>query len=151
MLTDKQNEAFNCMKSGKNVFLTGPGGSGKSYLIKYFIDWYKEENHGSDDIFITSTTGLSSILINGITINRFSGIGTGNRDIDTLYKKIIKMNNIKKRWINTKVLIIDEISMMNGDVFDKLEILAKKIRKIDEPFGGIQIILSGDFLQLPPI
>jgi ATP-dependent DNA helicase PIF1 len=151
MLTDKQNEAFNCMKSGKNVFLTGPGGSGKSYLIKYFIDWYKEENHGSDDIFITSTTGLSSILINGITINRFSGIGTGNRDIDTLYKKIIKMNNIKKRWINIKVLIIDEISMMNGDVFDKLEILAKKIRKIDEPFGGIQIILSGDFLQLPPI
>jgi ATP-dependent DNA helicase PIF1 len=151
MLTDKQREAFNCMKLGKNVFLTGPGGSGKYYLIKYFIDWYKEENHESDDIFITSTTGLSSILINGITINRFSGIGTGNKDIETLYKKIIKMKNIKKRWINTKVLIIDEISMMNGDVFDKLEILAKKIRKIDEPFGGIQLILSGDFLQLPPI
>jgi ATP-dependent DNA helicase PIF1 len=152
MLTEKQQNAFNTMKSGKNVFLTGPGGSGKSFLIKYFIDWYKSEKEEDDSkIFITSTTGLSSILIDGITINRYSGIGIGDKDIETLYKKIIKMKNLKKRWCNTSVLIIDEISMMDADIFDKLEILAKRIRKNEDPFGGIQIILSGDFLQLPPV
>ena len=152
MLTEKQQNAFNYMKSGKNVFLTGPGGSGKSFLIKYFIDWYKSEKETEDSkIFITSTTGLSSILIDGITINRYSGIGIGDKDVETLYKKIIKMKNLKKRWCNTSVLIIDEISMMDADIFDKLEILAKKIRKNEDPFGGIQIILSGDFLQLPPV
>ena len=152
MLTEKQQNAFNYMKSGKNVFLTGPGGSGKSFLIKYFIDWYKSEKETENSkIFITSTTGLSSILIDGITINRFSGIGIGDKDVETLYKKIIKMKNLKKRWCNTSVLIIDEISMMDADIFDKLEILAKKIRKNEDPFGGIQIILSGDFLQLPPV
>jgi len=152
MLTEKQKNAFNTMKSGKNVFLTGPGGSGKSFLIKYFIDWYRSEKEEDDSkIFITSTTGLSSILIDGITINRYSGIGIGDKDIETLYKKIIKMKNLKKRWCNTSVLIIDEISMMDADIFDKLEILAKRIRKNEEPFGGIQIILSGDFLQLPPV
>jgi ATP-dependent DNA helicase PIF1 len=61
------------------------------------------------------------------------------------------MKNLKKRWCNTSVLIIDEISMMDSDIFDKLEILAKKIRKNEDSFGGIQIILSGDFLQLPPV
>jgi len=151
MLTEKQQNAFNTMKSGKNVFLTGPGGSGKSFLIKYFIDWYRLEKEDDSKIFITSTTGLSSILIDGITINRYSGIGIGDKDIETLYKKIIKMKNLKKRWCNTSVLIIDEISMMDADIFDKLEILAKRIRKNEEPFGGIQIILSGDFLQLPPV
>ena len=152
MLTEKQQDAFEYMKSGKNVFLTGPGGSGKSFLIKYFINWYKSEMETEDSkIYITSTTGLSSILIDGITINRYSGIGIGDKDIETLYKKIIKMKNLKKRWCNTSVLIIDEISMMDPDIFDKLEILAKKIRKDENSFGGIQIILSGDFLQLPPV
>jgi len=151
-LTKKQEESLEYMKKGKNVFLTGPGGSGKSFILKYFIDWYKNQNvENESKIFITSTTGLSSLLIDGMTIHRYSGIGTGDKDVDTLYKKIIKMKNIKKRWCITDILIIDEISMMDGDLFDKLEILARKIRKIDEPFGGIQLIISGDFLQLPPI
>lgn len=147
MLTDKQQSAFEFMKSGKNVFLTGPGGSGKSYLLKIFINWFSNK----DKIFVTSTTGLSSILIDGMTIHRYSGIGTGDKDVETLYKKIIKMKNLKTRWLNTEVLIIDEISMLDPDIFDKLEILARKIRKNEKPFGGIQIILSGDFLQLPPV
>jgi len=152
MLSEKQQNAFDYMKSGKNVFITGPGGSGKSFLIKYFIDWYKSEKENDESkIFITSTTGLSSLLIDGMTINRYSGIGTGTKDIETLYKKIIKMGKLKKRWCNTSVLIIDEISMMDADIFDKLEILAKRIRKNEDRFGGIQIILSGDFLQLPPV
>lgn len=153
-LTEKQNNAYISMKNGNNVFLTGPAGCGKSFLLKYFIEYYKNENENekkNGEIYITSTTGLSSLLIDGMTINRFSGIGTGEKDIETIIKKILKMKSIKNRWMNTSVLIIDEVSMMNPEIFDKLEIIARKIRKIEEPFGGIQIILSGDFLQLPPV
>lgn len=151
-LTDKQKSAFDSMKNGKNVFLTGPAGCGKSFLLTYFIDWYKNEKEDDDHkIFITSTTGLSSLLVNGMTINRFSGIGIGDKEVDYYINKIIKMKSLKMRWFKTSILIIDEISMMNPDIFDKLEICARKIRKNEKPFGGIQIILSGDFLQLPPV
>jgi ATP-dependent DNA helicase PIF1 len=161
-LTDKQELALNYMKNGKNVFLTGPAGTGKSFLLKIFIDWYKlhnildEESYDIDNeshksIYTTSTTGLSALLINGITIHRFAGIGIGDKDVETYYTKLIKNKNIRKRWQNTRVLIIDEISMMDSDLFDKLEELARKIRRNEEPFGNIQLILCGDFFQLPPI
>lgn len=151
-LTTKQIEAFREMQNGKNVFLTGPGGSGKSYLLSYFINWYKNKmENDRSKIFVTSTTGLSSLLIDGMTINRYSGIGIGDKDVIEYYNKIYKMRSLKQRWLTTGVLIIDEISMMDPDIFDKLETLARKIRKNDMPFGGIQIILSGDFLQLPPV
>jgi ATP-dependent DNA helicase PIF1 len=151
-LTEKQSYAFNSLKNGHNVFLTGPAGSGKTYLLKIFIEWFiKYRENDNEKIYITSTTGLSALLIDGMTINRYSGIGTGDKSVEDYFKKIMKMTHIKKRWLSTKVLIIDEISMMNPDTFDKLEILAQKIRKNSSPFGGIQLILSGDFLQLPPI
>lgn len=151
-LTEKQQIALDSMKNGKNIFLTGPAGTGKSFLLKYFISWYQlNKEIDSEKIFITSTTGLSSIIIDGMTINRYSGIGIGNKDVETYYKNIFKNKSLKNRWLNTKILIIDEISMMDPEIFDKLEILARKIRKSNKPFGGIQIILSGDFLQLPPV
>lgn len=151
-LTDKQSYAFDSLKNGHNVFLTGPAGSGKTYLLKIFIEWFiNYRQNDNEKIYITSTTGLSALLIDGMTINRYSGIGTGDKSVEDYFKKIMKMTHIKKRWLSTKVLIIDEISMMNPDTFDKLEILAQKIRKNNAPFGGIQVILSGDFLQLPPI
>jgi ATP-dependent DNA helicase PIF1 len=151
-LNDKQTLAFNFMKDCKNIFISGPAGCGKSFIVKYFIDYYKSERETDNSkIYITSTTGLSSLIIDGITINRYSGIGTGEKDVEEYYKKIKKIHVVRKRWLNTGVLIIDEISMMNPDIFDKLELLARKIRNNDIPFGGIQIILCGDFLQLPPI
>jgi len=151
-LTLKQQCALVSLKSGRSVFLTGPGGSGKSFLLKHFIEWYKNECENENlKIYVTSTTGLSSTLIDGMTLHRYAGIGLGEGEIDEMLKKINKMPHIKKRWKNTGVLIIDEISMLNGELFDKLEILAKRIRKNNMPFGGIQLILSGDFLQLPPI
>jgi ATP-dependent DNA helicase PIF1 len=81
-LTKKQNEAFEFMKKGKSVFLTGPGGTGKSYLLKHFIKWFKENKEDNNNlIFVTSTTGLSAILIDGMTIHRYSGIGIGKLEV----------------------------------------------------------------------
>lgn len=151
-LNSKQKDAFQNMKYGKNIFLTGPGGSGKSFLLKYFIEYYKNEIETEDSLlYVTSTTGLSASLIDGITINHYASIGLGDKDVDYYYKKIIKMKSLRNRWIKTKILIIDEISMMDPELFDKLEFLARKIRKNKNIFGGIQVILSGDFLQLPPV
>jgi len=150
--TEKQNKALEYLKDGKNIFLTGPGGSGKSFIIKYYVNWFNlhKENEYSK-IHITSTTGLSSILIDGITIHRYASIGIGNKDVDFYYNKIIKNRISKNRWLNTNTLIIDEISMLDPELFDKLDLLARKIRKNNNPFGGIQMVLSGDFLQLPPV
>ena len=151
-LTRKQQEALEYMKHGHNVFLTGQAGTGKSYLLKIFIEWYHYNNDADKNkIYVTSTTGLSSLLIDGITINRYAGIGIGDKDVEHYFKKISKIPHMRKRWNETKVLVIDEISMMCPELFDLLNILAKKIRKESLPFGGIQLILSGDFLQLPPI
>ena len=150
-LTPLQEEALKYMKTGNNVFLTGQAGTGKTYLLKIFIEWFNT-NNDEKELVITSTTGLSALLINGMTINRFAGIGLADKDLEYYYKKILKNGNIKKRWNKTQVLIIDEISMMNPDTFDLLNNLAKKIRgNGSEPFGGIQLILSGDFCQLPPV
>ena len=98
-LNDKQEEAYNAMNNGLNVFISGPGGSGKSHVINLFVKNYKEEKEGSNNkLYVTSSTGLSSLLINGITINQYSGIGTGEKDVDYY------VNNIKKK---KKILILN--------------------------------------------
>ena len=103
------------------------------------------------NIAVTSTTGTSALLINGTTIHSFLGIGLGKASVDILYLNIIKKPYIAKRWRDLNVLIIDEISMLDPELFDKLEQLARSIRKNNLHFGGIQLILSGDFLQLPNV
>jgi len=147
-----QKNAFESMINGENVFITGPGGSGKSHVINYFVDYFKNNLETKDEkIYVTSSTGLSSLLINGITINQYAGIGVFDKENDYYVKRINRNKAIKERWLKTKTLIIDEISMISADFFEKLDLLAQKIRKNKSPFGGIQIILSGDFLQLPPV
>lgn len=151
-LNDKQNEAFKAMIDKKNIFITGPGGSGKSHVINSFVNYYKENIENEENkLYVTSSTGLSSLLINGITIHQYSGIGTGEKNIEYYVKSIQKKKIVRERWKNTSVLIIDEISMINSNLFQKLDIIAQRLRKNKNPFGGIQIICSGDFLQLPPV
>jgi ATP-dependent DNA helicase PIF1 len=144
-LNEKQQKAYDSMIRGKNIFLTGSGGVGKSFLIKSFVKKY----HLIKKIAVTSTTGISAINIGGTTLHSYCGIGLGNDTLQYLYQKLSHSFKYLNRWKRLEVLIIDECSMLKPELFDKLEKLGKLLRGNSLPFGGIQIILSGDFLQLP--
>lgn len=144
-LTVSQKKALECILSGKNVFITGQGGCGKTHLINYFVKHYKT----GKNIAVTSTTGTSALHIHGTTLHSWGGIGLGKGSVSSIVTKIKKKSYLKDRWLNVKILIIDEISMLSPELFDKLEKIAKMVRKSTKPFGGIQLVLTGDFCQLP--
>lgn len=143
-----QDEVFDILAMGQNVFLTGAAGSGKTFLINRFIKHCHEHGIG---IAITASTGIAATHIGGMTIHSWSGLGIrevlSDEDIDT----IISREYIAKRFAKTSVLVIDEISMMSGGFLSNLDRLLKSARVSMDPFGGIQIILVWDFFQLPPV
>ena len=102
-------------------------------------------------IAITAMTGIASFIIGGTTLHSWAGIGLGDKDAEHLANKIKLNFHAKLKWWKTKVLVIDEVSMLTAELFEKLEKIARLVRGSNKPFGGIQIILSGDFCQLPPI
>jgi len=145
-LTVDQSKIMDHIVLGENLFITGGAGVGKTHVIHSLIDSLQHKNIG-----ITSTTGISAILIKGATLHSFLGIGLGVNSTEVLHGSIMKRKQIRDRWQKLEILVIDEISMLTAALFDKLEELARLIRDSVLPFGGIQLILSGDFCQLPPI
>lgn len=157
-LSSDQKRVLKLINEGKNVFFTGAAGTGKSLLLKHIVSDLRQRYEHPDDtesdsvVFITSTTGVSAFNINGITLHSYAGIGLGKESKQKLLRKIMRKQESMKRWLNTQVLIIDEISMLTKELFEKLDYIARKIRQQDnKPFGGIQLIFCGDFFQLPPI
>lgn len=152
-LSDEQKKVLALVRDqNQSVFFTGSAGTGKSVLMRAIIDDLKKKYHReADRVAVTASTGLAACNINGMTLHSFSGIGLGKEDAVDLVKKIQKNAKAKTRWLRTKVLIIDEISMVDGELFDKLEEIARRIRKNGRPFGGIQLVITGDFFQLPPV
>lgn len=144
---DKQKYAYELMARGDNVFLTGSAGTGKSFVIKTFVNLYK--NHKK--ISLTSTTGTSALIIGGTTMHSYLGIGLGTGSVEAISSLIFQRSYLYKRWNELEILVVDEVSMLSPELFDKLDEVAKKVRHCDAPFGGIQLILSGDFCQLPCI
>ena len=152
-LSDEQRQVLELVaERNKSVFFTGSAGTGKSVLlretIKVLRDKYKRE---PDRVAVTASTGLAACNVGGVTLHSFAGIGLGKEAVPELVKKIKRNAKGKQRWLRTKVLIIDEISMVDGDLFDKLEAIARAIRNNGRPFGGIQLVITGDFFQLPPV
>jgi ATP-dependent exoDNAse (exonuclease V) alpha subunit len=143
-----QEEAFKILKMGNNVYLTGPAGSGKTFLLNKFINYLKKNNKG---VGVTASTGIAATHIGGITIHSWSGLGIKSDLSKEDMKKLLKRRYIKKRFENTGVLIIDEISMFNSFQFDLLNKICQTFKNNLKPFGGMQIVCSGDFFQLPPI
>lgn len=154
VLTHGQKKALEYILSGRNVFLTGPGGTGKTQLIKQFMTNCKnkiQKHPHTSEVGVTSMTGVSAILIGGCTLHSYTGIGLGNAPINILIQRIKKNPKARDRWRNTRTLIIDEVSMLDPELFDNLNTIAKAVRGNTRPFGGIQLILVGDMLQLPVV
>lgn len=152
-LSDEQRKVLDLVaESKKSVFFTGSAGTGKSVLLREVIrilrDKYRRE---IDRVAVTASTGLAACNVGGVTLHSFAGIGLGKEAVPELVKKIKRNQKAKLRWMRTKVLIVDEISMVDGDLFDKLEGIARTIRNNGRPFGGIQLVITGDFFQLPPV
>lgn len=145
----KQLSAMNAVMKGENILITGAAGTGKTALLKEAVSRLHKK-HGNDVVFVTAMTGIASLPINGSTLHWFAGVELGNGTVNQLIAKIYKNPRRLDRWNAAKVIIIDEISMLQKQLFDKLEEIARRMKKCTKPFGGIQIIASGDFYQLPP-
>jgi len=143
-----QQEALQIMKLGNSVYLTGAAGSGKTYVLNQYIDYLRRNKVSMG---ITASTGIAATHINGMTIHSWSGIGIkdslAGSDIDALLDK----PHLRMRFLSTKVLIIDEISMIHAYRLDMIDKVCKAFKYNDKPFGGLQIIMCGDFFQLPPV
>lgn len=131
-----------------NTLHIGCAGSGKSFVLNYIIQEL-QGIHSENTVAITAPTGIAAINIGGQTIHNFAGIGLGRGDF--LLEKAVTTPSSFDRWNRTQVLIIDEISMLDQKLFELLDEIGKAVKRNDLPFGGIQLIAVGDFLQLPPV
>ncbi|CAG4952282.1 unnamed protein product [Colias eurytheme] len=145
-LNPEQKRVLEACLGGKNIFFTGSAGTGKSYLLKRIVAALPP-----DVTMPTASTGVAACHIGGTTLHAFAGIGDGSGTVEKLCEKALKLPLVAQKWRKCKHLIIDEISMVDGAYFEKLEAVARHVRRNDKPFGGIQLILCGDFLQLPPV
>ncbi len=144
-----QKEALDILKLGRNVFLTGAAGSGKTHTLRAYIDYLRENDV---EVAITASTGIAATHLGGVTIHSWSGLGIRDRLTEYDIEQLEEKKNLWRRYQQTKVLIIDEISMLHHFRFDMLDRLARAFkREPDLPFGGMQIVLCGDFFQLPPV
>lgn len=145
----RQSNIITRFMNGDNVFISGPAGTGKSHIIGII-------NHicniSNITCHTTALTGCAALLLNNAkTIHSWSGIVINNLDVEYNVNKIRKNKGKYNNWMNVNTLIIDEVSMMSDKFFTLLDGIGRFLRKVDKPFGGIQLILSGDFYQLPPI
>jgi len=143
-----QEEALNVMKMGYNVFLTGPPGSGKTFLLNKYIDYLKENNKS---VAVTASTGIAATHMNGTTLHSWSGLGIKETLTKNDIKKLMKKPYLRKHYKNTKVLIIDEVSMLTAAQFDAVDSASRQFKASFQAFGGMQVVCSGDLFQLPPI
>ena len=147
-LNDEQQSVIEEVQNGKNIFLTGLAGSGKSFCVKTIIsDAQKAGLH----IGITGMTGSAAILIGGVTIHSFMGIGLAKDTPENLVIKIKKNKVVYQKLKAIDLLIIDEVSMLSNNLLEKINSIFKIIKRSDGPFGGVQIVLVGDFFQLKSI
>ncbi|GAB7345581.1 hypothetical protein MBLNU457_3884t2 [Dothideomycetes sp. NU457] len=152
-LSEEQQHILDLVvESKRSVFFTGSAGTGKSVLLREIISTLRKKHvREPDRVAVTASTGLAACNIGGVTLHSFAGIGLGKEDVPELVKKIRRNQKAKQRWQRTKILIVDEVSMVDGDLFDKLEAIARQLRNNGRPFGGIQLVITGDFFQLPPV
>ncbi|XP_047105018.1 ATP-dependent DNA helicase PIF1-like [Schistocerca piceifrons] len=144
-LTDEQKQVLEAALKGQNIFFTGSAGTGKSYLLQRILGALPP-----DVTVATASTGVAACQIGGVTLHSFAGIGSGQASKERCIE-LATRPQVQQMWRKCRHLIIDEISMVEGEFFEKLDYVARIVRNNERPFGGIQLILCGDFLQLPPV
>ena len=149
-LSKEQLYAFDKFTKGENLFITGPGGTGKTKLIHHFVKYLKLTRTPYQ---VCAMTGCASLLLkcNARTLHSWSGIKLGKGPIETIISQVMKNKSARSSWKKIKILIVDEVSMMSKKIFELCDRIARYLRKCDAPFGGIQVIFTGDFFQLPPV
>jgi len=144
----KQNTALNILKSGKNVFITGSAGTGKTYLLNLYTQYLKERRVCPT---VVAPTGIAASHLGGQTIHSFFALGI-RENIDEGYVEfLMEKKYLKTRFSKLKLLIIDEISMVSPELFSAMDLVLRGFKGTDAPFGGVQVVISGDFFQLPPV
>ncbi len=143
-----QLEALNILKTGANVFLTGEPGSGKTHTINQYLNYLRERGV---EVAVTASTGIAATHLGGMTIHSWSGLGVKQELSDYDLDRLAQDERLVKRVRKTKVLVIDEVSMLSARMLDLVDRLCKELRGSTEPFGDLQVILVGDFFQLPPV
>lgn len=143
-----QSEALRVLKTGANVFLTGEPGSGKTHVINEYIAWLRS---CGIEPSVTAATGIAATHVGGMTIHSWSGIGIAESLSDADVDRIASKEHVAKRIQKAKVLIIEEISMLSATTFEMADRVCREVRRVDAPFGGLTVILVGDFFQLPPV
>ena len=143
-----QAEALTILKTGANVYLTGEPGSGKTHTINEFIGWLRESGIKPS---VTAATGIAATHVAGMTLHSWSGIGISESLSRADVDRIAGKEHIAKRIAKAKVLIIEEISMLSSATFEMADAVCREVRRVDTPFGGLTVILVGDFFQLPPV
>eukprot|EP00979_Chaetoceros_neogracilis_P003270 scaffold577_cov273-Chaetoceros_neogracile.AAC.4 len=160
-LNSDQKAASEYILEGGNAFLTGPAGVGKSYLLNYVIQGLcdKHDHRGiaaaaaaDPAVVVAASTGIAATHINGVTIHSWSGVRLGVGGARVLLPRVLQNEAACQRWRKARVLVLDEVSMIDGVFFEALDAIGREVRNCrSQPFGGIQIILTGDFFQLPPV
>lgn len=150
-LNTAQRSAYDAIAAGKQVFLTGPGGTGKSFLLNLVYTELPKQTGKA--IALTALTGCAALLLHpkAKTVHSWAGIGLGKESVEILVASLRKSRRACLRWLQADILVIDEISMMTPELFEKLDAIARKIRRNEAPFGGLQLVAVGDFYQLPPV
>jgi ATP-dependent DNA helicase PIF1 len=144
-----QNEALSILQTGANVFLTGEPGAGKTHTVNAYVSWLRARGIEPS---ITASTGIAATHVGGMTIHAWSGIGISDRMTPELLDAITSKEHVVKRLQKAKVLIVDEISMLSGTTLSMVdEVLRAARHEADRAFGGVQVVLVGDFFQLPPV
>lgn len=137
------NKIIELINRGENLFITGYAGTGKSYILNKLKKKFQ--------IDVTSTTGLAAVNVQGQTIHSWAGVGICNKPVKDVVDKILQRTKLKKQIKECKILAIDEISMLDAKTFDYIDEVLRNLRDGSKPFGGIQLLLFGDFFQLPPV
>lgn len=143
-----QEEALAILKAGLSVLVTGPPGSGKTHTAMGYVRWLRAEGI---DVAVTASTGIAATHLGGITVHSWSGIGIKQELSSSDLDKIKRKKRVARQVRRARVLVIDEISMLSSVTLGLVDRVCRKLRERPEPFGGLQVVLVGDFFQLPPI